>query len=449
MNIKNVSFINSKTLNILVLVYPLTLTTGNLLINLNIILVCVLGVLVYKKNIFNFNQFKSIFLIFLFFISIIIITGLNLKSIENQDGFLKSFFYLRYFIFLIVLRSMIKNNHLNIKQLLICCLLVTLFISLDATFQAITGKNFFGLEGFERHNPSIFGEEKISGSYIQRFYLFALICLPFIFNKLDNKKLIIICLLLLIFFSGVLFSGNRMPLIMFAFSIGLIIFLIKELRLTLLIGCLFCSLIFILLVSTNKNMKKHYTSFYYQSVKTVLDLKKFSTKKYPELENQKDKYFVKEIDIGKDNKKLREKYEIIMFWSGHQVVFLTAIDVWTDNIFWGNGLKSFRITCWTKLHLPNRVCESHPHNYYLELLNDTGLIGTLIFIFGIFFIIRKKFINFKYYEKNEKLLFICLLIIIIAEFFPLKSSGSFFSTTNSSFIFLILGMLNGLKKIKE
>ena len=66
MNIKNVSFINSKTLNILVLVYPLTLTTGNLLINLNIILVCVLGVLVYKKNIFNFNQFKSIFLIFLF-----------------------------------------------------------------------------------------------------------------------------------------------------------------------------------------------------------------------------------------------------------------------------------------------------------------------------------------------------------------------------------------------
>jgi O-antigen ligase len=131
------------------------------------------------------------------------------------------------------------------------------------------------------------------------------------------------------------------------------------------------------------------------------------------------------------------------------VIYLTAIDVWLDNPIIGNGIKSFRIKCLTKLHLPNRICQNHPHNYYLELLNDTGLLGALLFICAVFYLIINKFFNFKYYEKNEKLLFICLLIIIIAEFFPLKSSGSFFSTTNSSFIFLILGMLNGLKKIKE
>jgi len=131
------------------------------------------------------------------------------------------------------------------------------------------------------------------------------------------------------------------------------------------------------------------------------------------------------------------------------VIYLTAIDVWIDNPIIGNGIKSFRIKCLTKLHLPNRVCTSHPHNYYLELLNDTGLLGTLLLVCAIFYLITNKFFNFKNYEKNEKLLFICLLIIIITEFFPLRSSGSFFSTTDSSFIFLILGMLNGLKKIKE
>jgi O-antigen ligase len=179
------------------------------------------------------------------------------------------------------------------------------------------------------------------------------------------------------------------------------------------------------------------------------NIKKYVSKKYPELEKKKDKYFVKEYNVGKDSEKLKAKYDVQSFGSGHMVIYLTAIDIWTDNPIIGNGIKSFRIKCLTKLHLPNRVCESHPHNYYLELLNDTGLLGTLLLVCAILCLITNKFFNFKYYEKNEKLLFICLLIIIIAEFFPLKSSGSFFSTGSSSFIFLILGMLNGLKKIKE
>ena len=34
-----------------------------------------------------------------------------------------------------------------------------------------------------------------------------------------------------------------------------------------------------------------------------------------------------------------------------------------------------------KLYLPGRVCESHPHNFILEILNDTGIIGLMtIFI---------------------------------------------------------------------
>jgi O-antigen ligase len=175
-------------------------------------------------------------------------------------------------------------------------------------------------------------------------------------------------------------------------------------------------------------------------------MKKYVSKKYPELEKGTKEYFVSKYV---KSKKVRSKYEMMDFGSGHVIIYLTAIDVWIDNPIIGNGIKSFRIKCLTKLHLPNRVCSTHPHNYYLELLNDTGLLGALLFLCAVFYLIINKFFNFKYYEKNEKFLFICLLIIIIAEFFPLKSSGSFFSTTNSSFIFLILGMLNGLKKIKE
>ena len=208
----------------------------------------------------------------------------------------------------------------------------------------------------------------------------------------------------------------------------------------------------------NDNLRINYASFYYSSSTMMANMKKYISKKYPKLEKGKKKKCIEksndpycEYFVSKyiKSKKLRSKYEMPSFGSGHWVIYLTAIDVWIDNPIIGNGIKSFRIKCLTKLHLPNRVCSSHPHNYYLELLNDTGLLGTLFLICAIFYLITNKFFNFKYYEKNEKFLFICLLIIIIAEFFPLKSSGSFFSTTNSSFIFLILGMLNGLKKIKE
>ena len=215
----------------------------------------------------------------------------------------------------------------------------------------------------------------------------------------------------------------------------------------------------------NDNLRANYTSFYKSSSVIMTSMTKYISKKFPELDKEKkekcigksndpyceyfpDKYM--ELEKGSiESKKLRSRYEQVPFGSGHVVIYLTAIDVWIDNPIIGNGIKSFRMKCLTKLHLPNRVCESHPHNYYLELLNDTGLLGTLLLVCAVFYLITNKFFNFKYYEKNEKLLFICLLIIIMAEFFPLRSSGSFFSTTNSSFIFLILGMLNGLKKIKE
>jgi O-antigen ligase len=331
-----------------------------------------------------------------------------------------------------------------------------LFLSLDIIYQFLNGSDIFGFVGYEGaaphsgkdryHLAGFLENEYVAGGYIQKFFIFALILIPVIGKKLDKQKFLISTVLPIIFFSGILFSGNRMPLVMFCISILLMIILVKELRLSLAIASLFCVLIFTISMKMNDNLKENYMSFYDNSSSIITNIKKFVSKKYPELEKRKENYFWNRY--GK-SKKLQSKYEMLPFGSGHTVIYLTAIDVWIDNPIIGNGIKSFRIKCLTKLHLPNRVCSSHPHNYYLELLNDTGLLGALLFVCVVFYLITNKFFNFKHYEKNEKLLFICLLIIIIAEFFPLKSSGSFFSTTNSSFIFLILGMLNGLKKIKE
>tara|TARA_Y100000996_G_scaffold326850_1_gene262889 strand:- start:411 stop:971 length:561 start_codon:yes stop_codon:yes gene_type:complete len=182
------------------------------------------------------------------------------------------------------------------------------------------------------------------------------------------------------------------------------------------------------------------------------NLKKYAFKEYPELENQKGIKF-KHYFFDQDFKRTPDgaensKYKMMNFGSGHTVIYITALDLWTDSPVIGNGIKSFRIKCFTKLYLPNRSCEGHPHNYYLELLNDTGLVGTLVFFLFLFLIFRKKLLNIKKFEEKEKLLLLCLFIIVLNELFPIRSSGSFFSTSSSAYIFFLLGLFNGLKKIK-
>jgi hypothetical protein len=469
MNVKNASFINSKTLNILFLFLPATFLIGNAALNINILLICITGIIVFKKKIFSFKNERFSTAILIFFILILFSTLIDISKDPRNDHFFKSISYFRYFFLFLISSCLVRSGKFKIKYFLVSCLVCPLFLSLDIIYQFLNGSDIFGFVGYEKGKSvyqlaGFLKNEYIAGGYIQRFFIFALILTSVIGKKLDKQKFLISTVLPIIFFSGILFSGNRMPLVMFCVSILLIIILIKELRFSLAIASLFCVLIFTVSIKTKDNLRTHYKSFYQNSSFMMAGMKKYVPKKYPELEKKAEKilkwspkYEEKKVFMFRDslakkymkNKELQSRYETTSFGSGHLIIYLTAIDVWTDNPIIGNGIKSFRMKCLTKLHLPNRICESHPHNYYLELLNDTGLLGTLLFVCAIFYLITNKLFNFKYYEKNEKLLFICLLIIIIAEFFPLRSSGSFFSTTGSSFIFLILGMLNGLKKIKE
>jgi hypothetical protein len=429
---------------------------GNAVLNINVLLICITGIIIFRKKIFSFKNERLSVVILIFFILVLFSTLIDISKDPKNDHFFKSISYFRYFFFFLISSHLVRSGEFKTKYFLVSCLICLLFLSLDIIYQFLNGSDIFGFVGYEKsvyHLAGFLKSKYIAGGYIQRFFVFALILIPVIGKKLDKQKFLISTILPIIFFSGILFSGNRMPLAMFCVSILLMMILIKKSRLSLAIASLFCVLIFTITMKMYDHLRTAYTSFYYNSSSMIADVKKYALEEYPELEKKKGSLFRNEyMKIRKRN--FGSDYTITLpglesFGSGHLTVYLTAIDLWFDNPIIGSGIKSFRIKCLTKLHLPNRTCENHPHNYYLELLNDTGLLGTLLLVCAVFYLITNKFFNFKYYEKNEKFLFICLLIIIIAEFFPLRSSGSFFSTTNSSFVFLILGMLNGLKKIKE
>ena len=79
---------------------------------------------------------------------------------------------------------------------------------------------------------------------------------------------------------------------------------------------------------------------------------------------------------------------------------------------------------------------------------DTGLIG-LILIYLIFFFSINKFIKFYFSKKYKEIKFIVLpfFLVIFFEFFPIRSTGSFFTTSNAVVIFLFLSFFINYKKV--
>ena len=96
----------------------------------------------------------------------------------------------------------------------------------------------------------------------------------------------------------------------------------------------------------------------------------------------------------------------------------------------------------------------HPHNYYLEILTETGLVGLILILLilsiTIYISLFKKYFTNSSLKDNH--IITPFIFLLIAEIFPLKSTGSFFTTGNSTYFFIIFAMvvsLSRLKKIKD
>ena len=98
-------------------------------------------------------------------------------------------------------------------------------------------------------------------------------------------------------------------------------------------------------------------------------------------------------------------------------------------------------------------CTTHPHNFYLQLLAETGLIGFL-FIFFIFLILGiilfKNFI-YKFRADNNRLSDpeICLIVGFFVILWPFTTNGNFFNNWINLISFYPLGFFLYLQNKKK
>ena len=109
----------------------------------------------------------------------------------------------------------------------------------------------------------------------------------------------------------------------------------------------------------------------------------------------------------------------------------------------GVGNKNYRIeTCAENFKQnkskENYVCQTHPHQIYLEILSEHGLLGSLIFLSLLFFLVFK-YLNVIIFSKNDIQLG-CLIYLII-NFLPILPSGSFFGDFNSTLFWINLSLM--------
>ncbi len=445
-----------KILKFLTLIYPLSFIFGNPAINLSTLLIIVLGLISFKNKLFYFDDKRIILFFGLFFLIVLFSTIFEVIKNGHYNDWIKSLLYLRFFLLMIVVKELIRSGVLKINDFILTCLVISGIVAIDLTIQFIFGKNLIGIEPIYLNTETvyftgIFNEELIAGGFLLMFSILGIFSLPLIFKNI--KKIYLLLILIAVtsfFFVTILISGNRMPVIMFLiFLIMLSILVNKKQYKNLFYGV---SLTFLIISSisivNSDNLKKRYGSFY-EGIPNPLNLVKQLQNDYPELEKFKDsgKLF-DNLPIEKSEK----NYELIPFYTGHSIIYLTSLDLFFDAPIIGKGIKSFRNNCIQKVYLPNRICESHPHNFILEILNDSGIIGLILILTPILLLLINLYKEYLLGDNRKNnisnWIYLAIILCLIIHLFPFKSTGSFFSTFNSSYLFLILGFSLGLNEIK-
>ena len=480
--------VSSRLINFVFGFFPISFILGNFIINLNVLLFCCLGIFQLRSKILKTKLNFSLKIIFLLFIFIILSTSLNfIQSLIldeyiniNSINLIKSIFFFRFFLVLLIVYLLSEFEIINFKYFLFSAAISPFLISLDVMYQYFFGHNIIGMTspytttGLLTHfNTSFFGDETIAGGFIQNFSFFSIFFASYWLRK-KNKffKLLFLVLIISILAMGIIFSGNRMPLILFLFGLLLILAFSKELRKIILLSFV-CIFILVSFIAKNDSFTERLYISLYHNASDTLDIFFSYTKNYF-ISNNQNAIGIEKEDEESSFYNLESNSNYI---TPHARLLLTAIDTWKNNKIFGNGIKSFRLDC-LKLegeeyirgtrgikeykgeynlqeHIlkkrKNRLCSNHPHNYYFEILTEIGIIGIflILIIASIFFgFIFKNYKSLKAHNLDS-LFLMAATISLFLEVFPIKSTGSIFSTGNATYIIIISSIILSYRKIFE
>ena len=418
--IKNKNILSENRLeHLLIILLPFFAIFSIFLLEVALILVSVGFIIKNLKNFekeFFLNQFCFLFLIFYIYL----LVRYFISDTYESQSYLFVIFYFRYGLYVISVYyflskiSKLQNNFL--KSIVLCAIILII----DGFIQFIIGKNIIGYQIIDNNRvSSFFGDESILGSYMIKI-------IPFLFlymlQKISLKRQIFVFSIVILGIVLIFLSGERASA---ALSILMILYLfvtMKELRIPTLISIFISFSLIILIFINSENTKGRY-------VKTIQELFK-SDLNQSNLDQQ---------DIDRVNNEILDKKitdgKLYIVSATHNNYFITSLKMFDENKLFGHGPKSFRVLCNDdKFKINIWSCSTHPHNYYIQLLAEYGIIGFLFpFLLFLYFIYKSIKGLFKDVSFKIENIFYCFFII---NLWPLTTTGNFFNNWISILVYL-------------
>ena len=412
--------------------FPIILFFPSGYVTAHVSLLTIASSLLILKNKIKIKLILVDYLIFALFFLSIFSTLINISTLGNII-FIKSILDIRFPIFFLIIRIILINKIVNLNFLSIITLISSTLLSLDIFLQHLIGYDIFGYKAFDGRYNGFFEHEAIAGGYIQKSFLLSLLSI-FLLDFKKITKIFLITFLINILGLGVLLSLDRMPFIIFILIIFILFVLIKNYRVLFFSNILILSLLFAFLVSSYDVVKKRYEYF-----NRDINFYKITDSKVIQniIKNPEEKNYTSKID----NK---------FFYGDYFKLYNAAYLVFSKNYLIGSGVKSFIYEC---VKIPsdtkNISCNNHPHNIYLEILVNLGIIGIFVFVIFLFFLINIIIKNlFKNnISNNHKIVLILFLTIFISELMPFRSYGSIFQTINGSIFWFLLGLISYINNV--
>ena len=141
----------ARCLSLLLAIMPLSFIAGNMIININLVLVIALALLFYGKEFYSYKLDIVDKTISSFFV-IVLFTGIYndiffyLEKSWRADfsTSIKSVLFFKYLIFYLILRYCVEKKIIYLKYFFISSSLASLFVCFDIFYQSVSGKDIFG-----------------------------------------------------------------------------------------------------------------------------------------------------------------------------------------------------------------------------------------------------------------------------------------------------------------